>query len=873
MIVKKIKNPDKSSTKAERIKGLLEYILSPGDGSEKCTHWGANGFITDAQSSIIAEMIALSEDAVRSKDTVNHYILSWQDDEQPSHEQVDESVSVFLSEMGLDEHQTVYALHTDTHNFHVHIAVNRVHPDSIKCVEINRGFDIEAAHKAVAKIENIQGWKREAKGRYIVLETGDLARAHIDGEAQRKAPQDKRDMERRTGEKSAVTIAIEVAAPIIKSVSSWEKLHEQLAKEGMTYERKGSGAVILVGDTPVKASDVSRDASFGRLQKRLGVFSAPQISGTYEKKREPEPIKPGLHGWDEYISRRKSYHADKAAAKARLDVELDGERVELYTIQRQRRQQLLSQQSWKGRGDVLNALRSVLAAEQAAEKEAMKERHKQRRENWRMEWRPLPDFESWLREQGEQGHADHYRYDVHSRAVQFRGHDAVVAPPQDIRLYRGQIIDGVVYYAHRDNPSDGADFVDRGESIDLIAESDSSESATLAAMQLAAMKWGSITVTGDADHKALCARLAVMNGIKINNDDMQDMLNVEKEKLKEARKNAHLKQTVEFERYHGAVKAERYRVTVIKMHGDGSKKTFILDKRDGESKGFSVDELKKKIPEMINLQRRGENIYYTPLSSDKHHILIDDMTEDALTRLEYDGYRPSVVMESSPGNYQAIITVPKLGTPHDRDVGNRLAERLNKEYGDMKLSGCIHPHRAPGFENRKPKHVMHDGIYPEVNLIRDDGVYCDKTKSVSKEIDLEYSEKAKIEKKEKPTVKKVECQPGNAFDAYYLHCEDILSRLHGATDLSRLDAMIAVRLRATGHDRLSIQSAIESCAPTIREKNENRNWKDYAARTANYAFGPGGEQQIERLRSYTNMWLKLENRINIEGTKDIRYSP
>ena len=33
------------------------------------------------------------------------------------------------------------------------------------------------------------------------------------------------------------------------------------------------------------------------------------------------------------------------------------------------------------------------------------------------------------------------------------------------------------------------------------------------------------------------------------------------------------------------------------------------------------------------------------------------------------------------------------------------------------MCGCIHPHRAPGFENRKPKHRREDGSFPEVKLL------------------------------------------------------------------------------------------------------------------------------------------------------------
>ena len=94
------------------------------------------------------------------------------------------------------------------------------------------------------------------------------------------------------------------------------------------------------------------------------------------------------------------------------------------------------------------------------------------------------------------------------------------------------------------------------------------------------------------------------------------------------------------------------------------------------------------MPEMLRFQRRGENIYYTPLSDDRHHILIDDMSRDSLKRLQEDGFRPAVVLESSPGNYQCLLTIPKLGTEFDRDVGNRITERLNREYGDKNCAAA-----------------------------------------------------------------------------------------------------------------------------------------------------------------------------------------
>ena len=143
------------------------------------------------------------------------------------------------------------------------------------------------------------------------------------------------------------------------------------------------------------------------------------------------------------------------------------------------------------------------------------------------------------------------------------------------------------------------------------------------------------------------------------------------------------------------------------------------------------------------------------------------------------------MLESSPGNYQAIITVPKLGTAHDKGVGNRLSDALNRQYGDPKLSGAIHPHRAPGYENRKPKHQREDGSYPEVRLLKAERRECIKALALSSQIDAEYQR---------------------------------------------------------------------------RQKDEGRDWNDYAQRTARYAYSAAGDRQAADLGKYQQQWEKLEGR-------------
>jgi hypothetical protein len=865
VIVKKVPN-SKTKSKAASIRDLADYIRAPHDQNpdEKVLYANGRGFLCDDHAAQREEMVAIAAESVRSKNPVNHYILSWREGEQPSPEQVEEAVSIFMEQLGWKDHQAIYGLHKDTDNIHLHIAINRVHPETLKVVEVHRGFDIELAHKAIARIEHAHGWQREQNGRYQVLESGELARAHYDPAKPRQPSRRKQDMENRTGEKSAHRISIEEGAAIIMRAQNWEQLHRELAAVGMRYEKTGSGATVFVGDVPVKASDVDRNASLAKMQKRLGEYQ-PAPERQQVAQREPEPIK-DVPGWKDYITGRKAHYAEKNAAKLAMDKRHDEERKALQDRQKARRAELM-RGNWRGKGEVLNAMRSVIAAEQAAEKAALKEKHQKEREQWRQRFRPYPDLEQWQRMHQSPELAEQWRHRA-SEPQRIEGDRSEPPTPRDIRAYVPEIVGQQVHYSRRDEGGGGrgVSFVDKGKSIDIHDWRD--RDTTLAALQLSAQKWGSFTVTGCDEYKAMCAKLAAEHGFKITNPELQERIQQERQRIQQERAQAmKSEQLKQFERYAEAVGAERYRVICIKMREDGSKdEAFSLDKKRGHPGGFTPQAVSQHMPEMQRLQRRGENIYYMPISGNKHHILIDDLNKETLERLIKDGYQPAAVLESSSGNYQAIITIPKLGTVHDKDVGNALSKRLNSEYGDPCLSGAIHSHRAPGFENRKPKHQREDGSYPEVLLLKAERRECIKALALSSQIDAEYQRQAALKAQQpdrsraKPDLE-LAAASGSAVDAYQRHYRDVLKRQQGGeVDLSRVDSMIAVRMRVTGHDQAAIEGAIRQCAPAIRQNDEGRDWSDYAQRTARYAYSAAGDRQAEQLAKYWQQWEKLEGR-------------
>ena len=747
MIVKKIKNTKTDKPKTWQIGDLVDYIRFPHNKKpqEKIECAGGRNFLSSTHVGQKTEMIALARESSHSRMPVSHWIFSWQEGEQPSREQVEEVVDLFLEKMELTGHQTMYGLHYDTDNYHLHIAVNRMNPETGKVVLPFNGLDIREAHKIVAFVEHKQGWASEESSLYAVLKDGELARRRTGREI--KPRQAALDFEHATGEKSAQRIAQECGHGIIKNAKSWAELHEKLAGVGLRFEKKGSGAIIFVGDIAVKASSVDRAFSMGKLCKRLGDFE----EGTYpddQIKIAPEPVSSvNLKEW-------KAYQEAFAGAPDKAGTARNAELARMKERHRMERKTAFSRLARYGL-PILNIARHCLMAQQRAERLSLRSGRKKARDG-------KPRFETWLRAQGLSRQADLWR---HRAALEQARH----TPPAPQRAAQG-------------------------------AEA--------------------------------------------------------------------MRELEDFRKYAEAVNAERYRVTCIRMDEDGSKKTFILDKKGGMTRGFSPDELEAHMPEMLRFQRRGENIYYTPLSDDRHHILIDDMTRDSLKHLQEDGFRPAVVLESSPGNYQCLLTIPRLGTEFDRDVGNRITERLNREYGDKKLCGCIHPHRAPGFENRKPKHRRENGSFPQVKLLFAERRECGKALALARRIDHEYAEAVEKRKTEQRRFTMPDVHPGDPASAYYAHLENIRRHLT-IEDYSRVDAMIALRLRSNGHSRESVEETIRACAPTIRDSQTGRNWQRYAERTADYAFGPAGDRDLVRNERYRELWRRVEE--GEEKVREVKY--
>jgi hypothetical protein len=520
----------KTGTKTSNVRRLTDYIRDPTQQGEKVLYAGSRGFLTQEHRSQQAEMIALAAEARRSPNPITHYVLSWHEGEQPTREQIERAIDIFLDELGLADHQCIFGVHQDTENIHCHIAVNRVHPETCKVVKPNKGFDLEAVHRAIARIEHEQGWRREARGRYRVREDGSLvkeAQEHTMPRISTRA----RDFERRTGTQSAERRAQNEVAAVITCAKSWGELHAGLARLGVRYERKGSGGLIYValagsaGERPVKASKVSRAASLKALEKRLGAFQPAQIAVAHRRQPGPEPIRrnPAVA---EYAAARSAHYSERHEERATLRDHHAAEYRDLMTRQRAEREQLAAAHPPH---PIMIASRSVLAAKHAREKVDL--RDTQRKARQRLAGR-FPTLDEWLQSNGRTDDLAQIR-GKYRGAILGAEDQNERTQPRDIRAFLADVRGCAVDYHRGDHR---AVFTDVGRRIEIHDARD--HGGLTAALQLAAQKWPQgIALSGSAEFREKAARQAARLGIRVADSDLAQVIADERSLLQASQQN------------------------------------------------------------------------------------------------------------------------------------------------------------------------------------------------------------------------------------------------------------------------------------------------------------------------------------------------
>jgi RepB DNA-primase from phage plasmid len=111
------------------------------------------------------------------------------------------------------------------------------------------------------------------------------------------------------------------------------------------------------------------------------------------------------------------------------------------------------------------------------------------------------------------------------------------------------------------------------------------------------------------------------------------------------------------------------------------------------------------------------HIYIRPHGEhNRSFTLLDDLDPASVDRLYTEGFSPSALVETSPGNFQAWL---KHSQPLEHRLATLAARILSDRFdADPSAAGWMRYGRLPGFTNRKMAYRREDGNYPFVLLRR-----------------------------------------------------------------------------------------------------------------------------------------------------------
>ena len=214
----------------------------------------------------------------RCKDALCHYELSWPPDERPTRDQWTVCALYTLRVLGYQDHQYMVVAHNDRAHFHIHIMVNKVHPETFRAHTPYRNWlTLDSAARA---LEAKYGWTHttgptrwdEESKRVVRTSSSErnalrIARQQPTGAAAK--------VEHYHDEESLQTFIRREVGPSVRQLLirrnvTWDDLHILLSKAHLRLEKGESGGYTVLAidhNIRVKASDVFRHNFAGKINR------------------------------------------------------------------------------------------------------------------------------------------------------------------------------------------------------------------------------------------------------------------------------------------------------------------------------------------------------------------------------------------------------------------------------------------------------------------------------------------------------------------------------------------------------------------------------------------------------------------------------
>ena len=233
----------------------------------------------------------------RCKDAACHYELAWPPGERPTRPQWADSALQTLKALGYEDHQYMIVAHDDKKHFHIHIMVNKVHPETLRAPTPYRNW--LALDAAARLLEAKYGWAHtpgmtrwDEESRQAVPMS--RSERNVVRSARQQPTGTAAQFEHYQDQESFQSYVRREVAPSVQKLLmrqnvTWDYLHRLLSKAHLRLEKGESGGYTVLAvdyNIRVKASDVFRNNFAGKINRQnteavLGAWT-PASTSCYE---------------------------------------------------------------------------------------------------------------------------------------------------------------------------------------------------------------------------------------------------------------------------------------------------------------------------------------------------------------------------------------------------------------------------------------------------------------------------------------------------------------------------------------------------------------------------------------------------------------
>lgn len=279
-----------SSASFGKLADYLEYGRGANrveDPSERVAWTKGRGLIGQGGQAVALEMHDATALNDRVEEPVYHMVLSWKSGrgggppDRPAKEAMLAAAEKVLERIGLADHQAWIVAHKDTEASHLHVMVNRVHPETGKAW--SRWRDVPRIREVLNEIERERGWSRPPQAEELARRGWTRRprrpfweQAHTGGPPSFRA-----------------SAGLAMEEHLARS-ESWAETRAGLQAWGLRLEPRRSGLVIAGRDASgkeryAKLSSLGEGLSKGSLETRYGQTYEAHVRDEALEGRAAEP--------------------------------------------------------------------------------------------------------------------------------------------------------------------------------------------------------------------------------------------------------------------------------------------------------------------------------------------------------------------------------------------------------------------------------------------------------------------------------------------------------------------------------------------------------------------------------------------------------